>query len=221
MQNLPALHDRNDAHATLKTARSILRQTLVLKVGGSLARTAQHRSVLSLVEQSTRPIVVVPGGGASADAVRCQQRYQGFNDERAHFLALEAMDVTGQAFVASSDRLIKATDADEMNAGLRQNRVPVWSPGKLLAEEQTLPRNWRVTSDALAAWLAEFLGAERCVLVKSCETVDGKCLTSLARDGITDPVFPEIVARSGFPAEVMGPKQLAKRQDLFQASDCL
>ncbi len=43
---------------------------LVVKIGGSLEKSGRLGSVLSLIARATRPVVIVPGGGIFADAVR-------------------------------------------------------------------------------------------------------------------------------------------------------
>ena len=61
-----------------------------------------------------------------------------------------------------------------------------------------------MTSDALAARLAERLKGAEVVLVKSCAVPLGATLEELASAGIVDPVFSQIVARAGVAWRVLG-----------------
>ena len=49
---------------------SLLREALVVKLGGSLSETGELKRWLALITRARRPLIVVPGGGAFADAVR-------------------------------------------------------------------------------------------------------------------------------------------------------
>lgn len=56
-----------------------------------------------------------------------------------------------------------------------------------------LPKSWDVTSDSIAARLAEVTGADELILLKSIKaSVD--CPQTAAHDGIVDSYFPQIAA---------------------------
>src|SRR5262249_24587648 len=65
---------------------------IVVKLGGSVIRSADLSSWLDAIVAVRAPIVVVPGGGALADEVRACQAKLGFGDPAAHRMALLAMD---------------------------------------------------------------------------------------------------------------------------------
>ena len=69
----------------------------VVKVGGSLARTASLRSVCARLAAAGRDrgLLVVPGGGASADVVRDLDERFGLQPDTAHWMAVLAMDQYG------------------------------------------------------------------------------------------------------------------------------
>ena len=66
---------------------------VIVKVGGSalLDRDALDR-VLAVLDAASCPVVVVPGGGPFADAVRDLDRRQRLPDTTAHWMAVSAMD---------------------------------------------------------------------------------------------------------------------------------
>jgi len=56
-------------------------------------------------------------------------------------------------------------------------------------EDAALPADWRVTSDSIAAWLAERLQADELVLLKS-RLPQASDLSAAVREGYVDPYFP-------------------------------
>ena len=67
-------------------------QPVVVKLGGSVVRSAELQAWLDVLAAARAAIVVVPGGGALADEVRACQSQLGFGDRAAHRMALLAMD---------------------------------------------------------------------------------------------------------------------------------
>ncbi|WP_295558450.1 uridylate kinase [uncultured Hyphomicrobium sp.] len=177
---------------------------VVLKLGGSLAESGRLRVLLALVARARRPVVVVPGGGAFADAVRETQAALGFSDETAHDMALLAMHQMADAMIALEPRLLGAETLEGFARAWRRNRIPVWLPASLCAGDRRIPRDWSITSDGLAARLAERLGDAELVLVKSRRVRRTAPASTLARQGIVDPVFPVIVERAGLAWRVLG-----------------
>lgn len=177
---------------------------VVLKLGGSLAETGRLRTMLAIVRRARRPVVIVPGGGPFADAVRDMQRELGFSDEIAHDMALHAMHQMADAMRAIEPRLVAAETLVGMARAWRKRRVPVWLPARLCAGDRRIPRDWSITSDGLAARLAERLGDAELIVVKSCRIRRNATAAALARQGIVDSVFPIIVDRAGLTWSVLG-----------------
>jgi len=139
----------------------------VVKVGGGLARERGDDALRVLCaaigEAALRhPLLVVPGGGAFADAVRDADRRFGLPAATSHRMALLAMDQFG---LLLADLIPGAT----VGTGL-EKRPTVLLPATLALAADDLPASWEVTSDAIAAWVAGRAGAGRLVLVKG---VDG------------------------------------------------
>ena len=178
---------------------------VVVKLGGSLAETGRLKSVLSLVCQAKRPVIIVPGGGPYADAVRAAQRELGFSDEAAHDMAILAMNQMGLAMVSLEPRLVAAETLAAMRQAAREGRIAVWLPAKLCARDRDIPRDWSITSDGLAARLAERLGGSLVVLVKSCTVAESATAEELGRKGIVDAAFAGIVRRGGLTWHIVGP----------------
>jgi 5-(aminomethyl)-3-furanmethanol phosphate kinase len=179
-------------------------QPTVIKLGGSLAESARLASILDIVGRARASIVIVPGGGTFADAVRRAQADFKFSDPAAHRMALLAMHQTGLMLAALHSRLKPA----ETLAGLRRvvagGAIPVWLPFKLAHVDRTITADWSTTSDGLAARLAERLGSAPVVLIKSCRIAKGSSIVALAREGIVDAAFKAIVERARLPWRVLG-----------------
>ena len=139
---------------------------LVVKIGGSLVETGRLREILAITARAQRPTVVVPGGGPFADAVRNAQAEFGFSDEAAHRMTLLAMHQTGILMTELEPRLIATETLAAMRGAWKERRVAVWMPAKLCERDKRIPRDWSITSDGLAARLAERLGGLPVVLVK-------------------------------------------------------
>jgi aspartokinase-like uncharacterized kinase len=142
--------------------------TWVIKIGGSLLGAPELAKWLAvIVQHSHGKVIIVPGGSIFADAVREAQIRSGIEDVDAHHLALKAMDQFGLLMDAMNKALMTVDSESAIAAGALQKRPMVWLPSDMLMAEQTIPNNWDTTSDSLSAWLANQLGAEHLILVKS------------------------------------------------------
>jgi aspartokinase-like uncharacterized kinase len=141
----------------------------VVKVGGSLlAAPGLLDHVLAIVAHAARSqrLVIVPGGGRFADAVRQVGRTIPLSDGAAHWMAVLAMDQYAHLIV---DRLANATlveDPAGVVRALDAGMVPVLAPSRWLRSADPLPHSWDVTSDSIAAWLAGAMGAAHLTLIK-------------------------------------------------------
>ncbi|MDD1712729.1 MAG: uridylate kinase [Methanoregulaceae archaeon] len=154
---------------------------VVLKVGGSL-----HTSIPDLVPVflgSGRALYIVPGGGMFADAVRKIP----VHDDSAHWMAIAAMDQYGW-FIASHG--ITATAHLQV-----PDRPVVFLPYCSVHKTDPLPHSWDVTSDSIAAWVADRLGLDL-VLLKS---VDGILENGSLMQQVKTPVKTEVVDQFFIP----------------------
>lgn len=188
---------RGRERADLISRHARERKPLVVKVGGSLAETGKIAQCLAYVARLGRPVVIVPGGGPFADRVREAQRRDGFSDVEAHRRAILAMHEMARHVLRLRSGLVSAETLSGIRAALRRGRIPVWLPWRLCARDETIPRDWSITSDGLAARLAERLGRAPVVLVKSVPALRSARATRLGADGVVDPSFARIVRRAG------------------------
>jgi 5-(aminomethyl)-3-furanmethanol phosphate kinase len=193
----------------------------VVKIGGGLLRAEGVEGLRQGCEEaialsSSRPVLVVPGGGPFADAVRALDAQVGLAVDVAHLLALQAMDQLGvllRALLPGAERLTSL--------------VPPRSLGLLAAAlafagRPEIPESWAVTSDSLAVLAAAAIGAEETVLLKPAPGVLARWpsddapiprltageLQTLQDAGVgraVDPYLPEAVRRTGVAVVVRRP----------------
>ena len=183
----------------------VTRRLAIIKLGGSLATEPHLKEWLTAIAAEAGSIVIAPGGGPFADAVRTAQASIGFDDRAAHLMALMAMTQFGCALVSLNPALRLAASRSAILRALKDGKVPVWSP-EPMAQAAALPETWDLTSDSLAAWLAGALGAGRLVLVKhgrfGAATLDAH---DLVARGVVDPLFPLYLKQSGVRAWLAAP----------------
>ena len=154
----------------------------IVKIGGSLLGSPElSRWLEVLVKFSKGHVIIVPGGGLFADAVREAQKLTNASDAVAHQLALLAMDQFGLLLAGMNDGLVTASSELEIAERGWQHRAMVWLPSQMILVDQSIPQNWQVTSDSLSAWLANKLAAEQLILVKS------KSLISYQKENVCHP----------------------------------
>ncbi|MDP1657992.1 MAG: uridylate kinase [Methylotenera sp.] len=140
----------------------------IVKIGGSLLGSPELAKWLEiLVKFSDGKIIIVPGGGLFANSVREAQKISNVSDAVAHRLALLAMDQYGIILASMNPALVTASSELEIAERGWQHRGIVWLPSQMVLVDDSIPKNWEVTSDSLSAWLANKLGAEQLLLVKS------------------------------------------------------
>ncbi len=189
---------------------------IVVKLGGSVVRSGELAAWLDAIAGARVPIVVVPGGGALADEVRACQSQLGFGDAAAHRMALLAMDQLAWAVAGLRRGFTVGASEAELRAALEAGSVAVWAPYAAIAGRTDVEGSWRFTSDSLALWLAARIGAARCYLIKSIARPKASRLGArqLARDGVVDAAFADMLAETGTPTVLLGRGD----QDSFVAS---
>jgi aspartokinase-like uncharacterized kinase len=166
----------------------------------------------ALVQFGDGKVVIVPGGGVFADAVRDAQAETGIDDATAHQMAVVAMDQYATLMTGLNVDLVMAASELEIAEHGCQHRAIVWKPSPMVLADKNLPMNWDLTSDSLAAWLATKLNAKHLLVVKSitmngAETVDIK---DLIFEGAVDPYFGEYIANKPFKTWLAGQDDFLK-----------
>jgi 5-(aminomethyl)-3-furanmethanol phosphate kinase len=172
----------------------------VVKIGGSLLGSPELAHWLEVAaKHSDGKIIIVPGGGIFADAVRKAQVQSKISDASAHKLALLAMDQFGLTLASMSPAMVTAASELEMDERTWQHRGIIWLPSHMVLADDSFPKNWDTTSDSIAAWLADKLGAKHLVLIKSDKPDDKKLsLKTITADGLVDKSFGDYALDKAF-----------------------
>jgi 5-(aminomethyl)-3-furanmethanol phosphate kinase len=194
---------------------------VVVKIGGGLLRgeglQGLRRACSEAIEMAAyRPVLVVPGGGPFADAVRAVDAQVGLADDVAHALALRAMDQLGVL-------LAPLLPGAELLTGLVAPRaLAVLQAAAAFGGRPEVPQSWAASSDSLAVLAAAAVGAEEAVLLKPVAGVLGRWpsddppLPALTADELqalqargggraVDAYLPEAVRRTGVAVVVRRP----------------
>ena len=141
----------------------------VIKVGGALlgiddalSRTLSALELLAI----EREILIVPGGGPFADAVRAVDDVHPLTDDDAHWMAILGMDQFAILLVSKLRSAELVHRRGEIARAHARHRIPVLAPYRWLREADPLPHSWDITSDSIAAWLASEVGARQLILIK-------------------------------------------------------
>ncbi len=168
----------------------------VIKCGGSLFDLADLPDRLETVlgDSPSRSLLIC-GGGPTANLVRTWDRSFTIGEEPSHWLALRALSFNSHALGEAVDRLEYAGRPDEFEAIWTRGAIPVYDSHRFIAEiDETsrtpLPRRWRVTSDSIAARIAELFSARELILLKSTGIPPGTSSAEAAERGLVDEHFP-------------------------------
>jgi aspartokinase-like uncharacterized kinase len=141
----------------------------VIKVGGGLAGIPDAlKRVCGAVQEAARShrIVIVPGGGPFAEAVREFDQLQGLSSSTAHWMALLAMDQYAHVLADRMPGAVLLDDPGSLPEVLAQCKMAVLAPARWMRSADVLPHSWDVTSDSIAAFIAGALGASGLILIK-------------------------------------------------------
>jgi len=175
----------------------------VVKLGGSLLEAGHLDAWLDWLRcraAASEPLLVVPGGGPWADAVRALQPVLGASDLTAHRQALLAMQQYGWLLL----QRLPAAQAWQAAATRPEAGLSVWLPEATHAGSLDCPADWRTSSDALALELALELDARGLLCVKSVSPMAG----ADAADCF-DEVCLGLAARCVMPVGWFGPHEQA------------
>ena len=176
----------------------------IVKVGGSLFEFDRLADALKdwLERQPPAVTVLLAGGGPLVNFLRRADERLKLGDEAAHWLSIDAMDLTARILA----RLLPDASLVDDFASIERGRSIV-SPqivfvaSTFLRKEEphlpgtTLPHDWTVTSDSIAARLAETLQADELNLLKSKDPMCEKTSVDWAAGGLVDEHFPLAAAK--------------------------
>jgi hypothetical protein len=129
----------------------------VVKLGGSLF---PEESVKLCQALKGKNVMVICGGGELANLLRHYDKKMSFSDTAAHRSAILCMDVLGMLLVDKVPFAQGVYSFKQADLALKDNRLPILLPSRLLDDLDPLEHSWRVTSDSLSLYIAHQLKAK-------------------------------------------------------------
>jgi len=136
-------------------------ERVIIKLGGSLIEKGRDivRFLRDYAEEKSKKnaltIILIPGGGPFVEPVRNLSEDTSLSEETAHWMAVLAMHQYG-LFLANGEFGIPLVESvDEIDGA---GAVCILLPYKILKADDCLPHTWDVTSDTIAAFVANKIG---------------------------------------------------------------
>ena len=179
----------------------------VVKVGCSMFERPDLQSQLfAWVAAQPRALhLFIAGGGELADSIKnWDSRFQ-IGEANSHWMCIRALGITARTLTHILDGSSLLGDWDSVHgwiaAAQRESAavLDVWEFLRKIepsAPPEPLPQNWQVTTDSIAARVAEVLGADELILLKArTAPVAEDDFAALADCGYVDEYFPRIARR--------------------------
>lgn len=182
--------------------RTIRRPGVVCKVGGALLDGGMAGAPMAALRRVAPAVgvLIVPGGGRTADRVRARHEAGELSAREAHWAAIDALDVNALRLARGCGAELPLVTGPEL--GDTASGPAVLAPSPILRSEDPLPHSWDVTTDSIAAWITGRVEASRLVLLKAREAIAppeaGPRPRSLsgaraAADGLVDRHLPALL----------------------------
>lgn len=176
----------------------------IVKIGGSLLDYEDLPKAWEnwLARQPELPTVIVVGGGSLVDQVRSWNERYPLEEETAHWMCVRAMAITASLLyqrLPGTSLVQEWVDLKQQLAEESPFAPRIFSVESFLRSVEPglagapLPCSWDVTSDSIAARIAEVLAARELVLCKSISQDVDISWHEQARAGHVDAHFPLIV----------------------------
>ena len=140
----------------------------VVKIGGSLLSYPEKLRTLcvKLSEVSKKhKLIIIPGGGEFADAVRHTDKLFNLSSVASHRMAILGIDQYGFLLSDLMPHSYVINQLENVKRIWDLGKLPIFLPSNFLFSEDPLENSWDVTSDSIAVYIAAQLHANRVVLV--------------------------------------------------------
>ncbi|HWG47587.1 MAG TPA: hypothetical protein VN688_32790 [Gemmataceae bacterium] len=176
------------------------RSLAVVKVGGSLYDLPDLATRLQCwlaAELPSDNVLLIPGGGPTANGVRDLDRRHGLGEETSHWLALRALTFNAHFLASLLPSACVIDKLSELPPIWDKKNIPILNAYQFARMDENnpdhLPHSWVVTSDAVAARVAIVAHARHLVLLKSATIPFGMDWMEAGRCGLVDEMFAEVL----------------------------
>jgi aspartokinase-like uncharacterized kinase len=140
----------------------------VVKIGGSLF-PEYTTELCKYLTKSQEKILLIPGGGIFANAIRQINEVKTFSDDINHWNAIKCMDILGTFIADENKDIIPINHLEDMESIHNLDKIPLLLCYDLMKNEDSLIHSWDITSDSIACWVAHKINAKLLILTN----VDG------------------------------------------------
>ena len=128
----------------------------IIKLGGSLQEKGREiiRFLSDYAETKADTVIIIPGGGHFVKWIKELSEQEVISDDAAHWMAVLGMHQYG-FYLADGSGIAIAESEEELRNVVH---IGLFLPYTLLKEDDSLPHTWNVTSDTIAAFVANKVG---------------------------------------------------------------
>lgn len=129
----------------------------LVKIGGSLFPKYALKLLESLVGKD---VMVICGGGELSDKIREYDSKLKFSKTTAHDAAILCMDIIGMLLADLVDNAEAVDNLRDARKLLKNKRIPIILPSKILHYLDPLEHSWSVTSDSISLFFSHLLNSK-------------------------------------------------------------
>ena len=188
-----------------------MKVSCVFKLGGSLLEPPDLVDLPQRILRTIgtcgedRPLMVV-GGGPTVDLIRRWDKVYKLDETFCHWLSVRALSINSTIIEKILPGAILIQTESECEDAWQSGFFPIFDSYSFLngvdeRKSDPLPREWRVTSDSIAARVANHFKAPRLVLLKSTTMERDLTVNDASKRGLVDAYFEE--AARGIPEILM------------------
>ncbi len=192
----------------------------VVKVDGNLAHDQTLQQwITKLGTLGGGRVIIVPGRWGGVEFIRDMQRQWHFDSLVAHNMLVLARAQYGLMLTALAPQLTPAVNASAIRDVLQRGGVAVWMPLYLMRDQADELTSVYMSSDCIAAWLANHLKAERLVLIKTQPFFPNADIGQHIRDGVLNAHFERYARQIACPINMLHKSQLQLFHEMLLNGD--